>query len=230
MKKEQIEIDIRLERCPNYVKAKIRFTELQAELNCLDRQRDEIQTGISSLKNSHSDLIAEEAMSMLSGVPAADPSILRREEMVKTFEQLSRRIAVLRQAVALQRNILESARHEVGSEISLELLPQHRDNVSAVIEAAIRLSTALQAEAELRNILTERGIPFSSVIRAMPIHGFDLADGQSRLSRYLLECYEHALIGAGDLPDVVRDRLPPKVKSTPKPIARQANNEGWLLA
>lgn len=126
---------------------------------------------------------------------------------------------------------MESARYEVGKAIACDLLPQHRHNVSAVIEAALALSTALQAEAELRNILTEHGVPFSSVIRAMPISGFDLADGQSKISRYLLECYEHALIGAGDLPDVVRDRLPPKARPTSKLIApRQAKSEGWQLA
>lgn len=230
MKNKHIEIDIRLERDPRYVTAKARYTELKSELDALERQRDEVNSGIGLLKNSHSDLISQEAMTLLSGAPTADQSILKREEMVRTLAELTHRLAVLRQAVLMQRHIMESARSEVGEAIASDLLPQHRHNVSAVIEAALQLSVALQAEAELRDTLIENMVPFSSVLRAMPLHGFDLGDNQSKFSRYLLECYEHGLIGAGDLPDVVRDRLPPKAKPTPKPAARQANKDGWQLA
>lgn len=76
MKKEQTAIDVRLERDPRYVSAKARYTELKSELDALERQRDEVQSGIGSLKNIHSDLISEEAMALLSSVPTPDPSIL----------------------------------------------------------------------------------------------------------------------------------------------------------
>jgi len=54
------------------VAALARYNELKAELNSLDQKRDEVQAGIGSLANGHRDQIAQEAVALLSGAPAAD--------------------------------------------------------------------------------------------------------------------------------------------------------------
>lgn len=219
--------NITLDRDPRYTAARDRYTELQKELSGLDNQLNVAYGGLGSLTEPR-DIIRDEASALLSGATPAPAS--DRSAIIRTIDELTHRIAVLRQAVTMQKSIVDNLRAEVGTAIARDLLPQHSANVAAVIDAAITLSTALQAEQELRDTLTELGIPFSSVLRAMPIPGFNLRDDQSRLSHYLLECYEYGLVKSGDLPDVVRERLPKKVKQTPKPAANVANSEGWLAA
>ncbi len=218
---------ISLDRDPRYVAARTRYTDLQYELSGLDSQLNAAYGGLCSLTD-HRDIIRDEASALLSGATPAPAS--DRAAVIKTIDDLTHRIAVLRQAVEMQRGIVGKLHAEVGNAIASEFLPQHTANVAAIVEAAITLSTALQAEQELRDTLTENDVSFSSILRAMPLPGFSLKDDQSRLSRYLLECHEFGFIKASALPDVVRERLPRKAKPTPTPGTQAANGEGWLAA
>lgn len=212
-----------LDSDPRYAAARDRYVALQTELSGLDSQRTTALAGLGSLTQPH-DIIRDEAATLLSGSEASTPQ--NRTEIVRTIDDLTHRIAVLRQAVAMQRDIVEKLRYEIGAAIASQCLPQHKANIAAIIDAALTLATALQAERELRDELTENGIVFSSVLRAMPIPGFDLRDDQSRLSRYLLECEEQGFCKAGDLPDIVRERIPPKTKRTAPPAT--GNSGAWL--
>ena len=222
-------IDMRLEREPRYTAATARYTELRTELDSLERQRDAVQAGIGSLASRARDQIAEEATLMLSGTPAPDPANLKREALIKTLDDLTHRLAVLRAAVAMQQNIVGKLRSEVSNAIARDMLPQHRANVGAVVDALLQLNAALEAEADLRETLNENNVSYISVMRPMPISGFGtLRDSQGRIFRYLLECHEYGFVAASDLPDVVRDKIPPPAKPASKPVAR--SNDGWFGA
>lgn len=108
---------------------------------------------------------------------------------------------------------------------------QQAENVSAVIEALLQLNTALEAEAELRQTLSDEDVWYQQAgIHPMPLNGFQtLANNQGRIFKYLMECYEHGYIKAADLPDVVRDMIPRPSKPEPKQAARP-NPDGWLNA
>lgn len=215
---------ISLERDPRYVAARTRYTDLQQELTTLERQLNGAYVGLSSLP-APADLIHDEARALLEGArdtPVAD----NRAAVLKTVDDLRHRIAVIRRATAMQRDIVQRIAYDVSHAIAGELLPQHAANVRAVASAAIALSVALQSERELRDTLTENGVYFASTIRAMSLPGFDLADDQSRLSRYLAECFEFGFIKIGDLPNVVRDRLPRK--SRPAVLMPNAPNSSTL--
>lgn len=209
---------------PRYTAARDRYTALQTELTGLANQLNGAYSDASILAQPQ-DLIRDEASAMLEGAPP--PPAANRAAIIKTIDDLNHRIAVLRQAVAMQRDILEKLTCEIGATIARECLPQHKANIAAIIDAALTLAAALQAEKELRDSMTENNIVFSSVIRAMPIPGFDLRDDQSRLSRYLLECHEYGYCKAGNLPDIVRDRIPPKAKRTHLPATAAAIGDAW---
>lgn len=223
-------INVSLTRNPRYSEAKGRFNELQAEFNALERQRDDMLAGIGSLASSARNRIEEEATAMLSGKPAPDTT-KSREDMIKSADELTHRLAVLREAVALQRRIVDEIQAQVGKAIAIDLLPQHKANVTAVIEALLHLNAALEAEAELRETLNDEGVMYlQGGIRPMPLGGVQtLANNQGRIFKYLMECYEHGYIKAADLPDVVRDAIPPPAKPEPKQVARP-NPDGWLMA
>jgi len=101
-----------------------------------------------------------------TAAPIAD-----RAAVLRTIDDLTHRIAVLRQAVDMQRGIVERLRCEIGAAIASEMLPQHTANVAAIVDAALQLSIALQAEKELRDSLTEQDIPFCSIIRGHALAG-----------------------------------------------------------
>jgi len=220
-------VDTRLERDPRYAVAKARYAELNAELNALQGARDEAQTGLSSLVPGVRNLIDVEAAAMLTGTPAPDLAHLKRERMAASLDDLTHKLAVHRSAVDMQKRIVDQLRGEVSNAICRDSLPQHRANVAGVIEAALALCTALEQERELRDSLEDAGVLHSGSIRPMPIGGFGrLADDQSRISKFLLECHQFGFIDAADLPDVIRDRIPSKAKAQPAPVARR--NDGWL--
>ena len=210
-------IDIRLERDPNFSAAKARFTELQKELTALERQRDNAESGIGSQTSGARDRVAEEATALLSGAPAAaNPN---REALMKTLDELTHRLAVLRSAVELQRGIVSKLRAEVGKAIATDLLPQHRANAQAVARAVFQLNAALEVEHDLRETLNQNGVPYSSCIRPMPFPGFGLLrDPTSRAAAYLLEAYEYAFITPAELPDNLKPFAAAK-KRKPMPSA-----------
>lgn len=116
----------------------------------------------------------------------------------------------------MQQNAVNSLRAEISALIARDMLPQHQANVRAIVDVLLQLNAALEAEADLRESLKENDVLYSGPIRPMPMPGVGtLRDNQGRMFRYLLECYEYGFVTAGDLPDVVRDRLPPPVKRTP---------------
>lgn len=220
-------IDVTLERDPAYVEASERFLALKVELGNLEKQRTEILTGLSSLASHRQQAVHDQAAALLSGAALDAGKVARRESMTRDLEALAHRIAVLNEAVIMQRAIVANARTKVSREICADLAPRHAANVSAVARAALVLAEAVAAEATLRDELEANGVEFAGYLRSMPLHGFKVADSQSRLTRYLLECHEYGFLAADELPAVVRQHIPPKAKPASKVQAATATADGW---
>lgn len=222
-------VDIRLERDPRYVAAQNRYTQLQQELSALEGDRDRALAGLNSIGTVAQDRITEEAQALLSGEQLQTTS--NRDTLLKTYSELMHKMRVLREAISMQKSIVQSLAAEIGNEIATTLLPQHMANVAAVAKAALQLSSAIEAEADLRNELIAKGIPFTAVLRPMVFTGVGLVgDSQSRLVRYLLECEEYGFVQASALPDVVRRHILPKAKHAAPQALRRTNVDGWLHA
>lgn len=219
--------DIRLERDPRYVAAQNRYTQLQQELSALEVDRDRALAGLNSIGTVAQDRIAEEARALLSGEQSHTES--SRDTLLKTYSDLMHKMRVLREAIGMQKGIVQSLAVEIGNEIAAELLPQHMANVAAVAKAALQLSSAIEVEADLRNELIAKGIPFSAVLRPMVFTGVGLVgDNQSHLVRYLLECEAYGFVKDSNLPDEVRRHILPKAKHVAPQAPRRTNTDGWL--
>jgi len=230
MKNKSVNIDIRLERDPRYLAATARLTELKIELSTLEREKQDVLAGLSALTPQNNlDLVNLEAQALVTGSTAPDLTHLKRETMTKSLADMDYRISVHFSALEMQRGIVGQLRTEISRAICGDLLPQHKANVANIVTAALQLSVALQAQMELRDDLEAAGVEFSSLLRQMPINGFDLRDSQSKLSHYMLECHEYGFIAKADLPDIVRDRIPkPSKPIKSEPVA--LNTDGWLAA
>ena len=218
-------INTHLERDPRYTAAKARYTELQIELDALDRKRDAVQSGIGSLSN-YRDQIGDEAELLLSGGNAA--AILKRDDLIKNLEDCTHRIAVLREAVSRQKSIVAALTAEIGKSIAIDLLPQHRANVAAMVQAIIQLNAAAAAESDLRESLYQNGVPYSSCITPMIFPGFGLLrDPNSRASGFLLECVERGFLSVSELPGNLKPWGRAKLQKPVAPALAVADADGW---
>lgn len=225
------QIDMRLERDPRYLAAKNRLAELQGEARAIEVKRDNITADISAQGAAvASTQIQKEATAMLAG--GVSVAQQRREAMHQELGDVAHQLAVVRAAINMQRDIVTRLADEVSREIATDVLPLHHANVRAVAAALLDLNTALEAEAELRDVLRENGVMYSGVIRPMPVTGVGtLRDDQGKTMRYLLECFEYGFLADHELPDVVRSKIVVKIKKiAPEKPAAPRNNDGWQLA
>jgi hypothetical protein len=200
-------IDIRLERDPRYAASKARLGELGGQLAALEKDKADLVAGLNSIGHQAVDAIRAEAQALLSGSQASD--VINREKLTRNLEQMTHRIAVLRQAVELQRQIVDDLAGEVSRAICADLLPAYEANVRAVIAAALLLAEQCRIERQLRSDLQSNGVQFTSMLRPMVLSGFDLTDVNSRLSRFLLEAVQFHFMQAQELPESLREHVPP---------------------
>lgn len=230
--KETQKIDIRLERDPRYVAAVAHYTKLKVELDALERQRNEVLAGLNSLGNIARTRIEQEATALLSSDTA--PTILGREELAKTLDQLSHRVAVLRQAVEMQKAVVEKLRADVGKAIATDLLPQHRAIVTRIADAVFQLDAALQAEHDLRDALYENNVPYSAVLRSTQMPGLGrLSSPSSRVSGFVLSLYEDDLIPLSKIPEKLKPWAKARKHKDPPAVAptkANADADGWATA
>lgn len=226
-----MKIDIRLERDPRYVAAVAHYTNLKTELDALERKCDDVQSGLGSLAGQAHNRLTEEATALLSG--AVTTATLTRETLTKTLGELTHKVAVLREAVSMQKNIVAELRAVVGKEIAIDLLPQHKANVAAVFKALIQLNAAAQTHFDLCDSLHQNNVPSSGYIRPMSIPGLGLlSDKFSRASMFVLEAYEYDFITLAEVPDGLKEWARAKkskpVRAVSAPAA--ANVDGWVGA
>jgi hypothetical protein len=224
-------IDIRLERDPRYVAAVNHYNKLKMELDALERQRDEGYSGLNSLASHARDRLTQEATALLSG--AVTTETLNLDTLIKTLEELTHKVAVLREAVSMQKRIVDELRGVVGKAIAIDLLPQHKANVAEVFKALTQLNAAAQIHHDLCDSLHQNNVPASGYIRPMSIPGLGLlSDKFSRASMFVLEAYEYDFIALSDVPDNLKEWARAK-KAKPVQVAQAsavANADGWLNA
>lgn len=222
---KQQPINKQLTRDPRYVAACARLTELRAELNQLEAQVDGTISKANALPSSH-DLVRDEAAQMLSGYTAP---VTSKAAVLKTLEDLYHRRAVVREAVDMQKRIVEGLAAEVGKAISAELAPEYREAVRAMIAKAIQLAELAEAESDFRDALYQNGVQFTAHIRPMPINGFHIRDPNSWLSRYLLEAEVHGFIKASELPAILRPHIQTRTQPATYtvPTTRKLNGADW---
>lgn len=220
-------IDTRPERDPRYVAAKARQYELQAELARAEKERSNLQDGIQSLASRAKDRLAAEAQALLSGEQA--PEVKKRQQLTDSLGEVEHRIAVLREAIVIQRDIVAGLTSEISRMICADVKPIYRDRVRASINVALALEEASRAERELRHELISNGVQFTAHLRPMPIPDFNLSDRYGWLARFLFEAEEFGFITASELPASLRAYLPSRTKPEPKSEPK-ATNDGWLNA
>lgn len=218
-------IDINLARDPRYAAAQSRLAELQLEAIAIEKKYNGIISDIAQQATAASTKrLTREAEALISGV-----EIVACVDLHAQLADVGHRLAVVREAIRLQREVLTGLLGEISAAISRDTLPQHIENVRGVAAAAIALEAALAAEADLRDALHQNGVLYSGVIRPMPLLGVGLLrDDQSRISRYLAECVEYGFLRANELPEIVRARLPKKSDGKSTPTAGKTDNDGWL--
>lgn len=222
------EVNTKLTRDQRYIDAQTRLTELKTERDALDRQRDEAQTGLSKYPSA-SDLLSREAAELLDG--PTEPTI-RRGEFLKTLEQTTHRLHVVREAIEIQRRRISDITQEVSKVICLELEPEHRLRVSEVAAAVLELAKAVQREWDLREELNMNGVQYSAVLRPMTLPGFLLTDPNGAAARYLIDAAQHNYIPVNSLPDAYRKWLPPVQKASGRkgPDRQPVSTDGWAAA
>jgi len=222
-------IDIRLERDPRYAAAQARYTELKSELDTLNRQHDDVLTGLNSLGAIARDVIEQEAAAMLSGAPA--PTNSNRETLTKRLDTLTHRRTVVCKAVEMQSAIVAELRAAVGKAIATDLLPQHLAIVTRIAEAVLELNAALEAEHDLRDALYEKDVPYSAVLRSTQFPGFgSLRSPSSRVSGFILSLYEDDLILLSKIPEKLKPWALAKKHKPAAPAPERAvkvDPDGW---
>jgi len=221
-------VNTKLTRDPRYIEATERLTALKTESNDLERQRSEVETGLSRYP-SERDLITNEATALLDGT---SEKATRRTELMRNREQLAHRLQVVREAIEIQRGRVATLTTEISAAICKEIEPEHRRLVAEVAAAVLVLAEASQAEADLREQLTLDGVLYSAHLRPMAAPGFLVSDPHCRAAHYLIEAAQHGYISESSLPAIYRKWIPPKETKKPAPKAQRnaEAQDGWEKA
>jgi hypothetical protein len=222
-------IDTRLERDPRYAEAKARLDELQHQTAAAERERTELIAGLGALAAQRAaDTIKAEARALIAGTIATEAK--QREVLTASLEQVEHRLAVLREAVYMQRQTVGALANEVSQAICADLRPKHIAHVQAIIAAARTLAECCAAESALREELTSNGVTYSGYLRPMPVRGFDVTDANSTVSRFLLEAVQFGFLDASDLPPPLQELVPPPATQQPTPKPKRSGVLGWANA
>jgi hypothetical protein len=225
--KSKSTVDTRLERDPRYVPAKALLNELKGQLTTAEKERNDLQTGISSLADRASRALAAEAQTLLSGCQAPEPAVNQRQHLTDSLGKVDHQIAVLRQAITMQQQTVEGLTAKVSQAICADMLPMHCDNVRKVAQAYLVLEECCRAEQELRDELNQNGVLTSGTLRPMSVRGCNSRDSNSALSRYLLEAVEFKFLAASEIPESLRAYVRRPAKPQPEEPAH-APGDGWL--
>jgi hypothetical protein len=162
---------------PEYAAGSARLTELQTEFSALDREISSLTSRLNMSHNTEREQRLAEAAALTSHPTAA--AVTERfsaEALRMTLGEKQARCALLRDAITLQRALVDAARNRASLAGLAVARPHHERLVLRATEAAIELSRAMQAEADYRAALEERGL-FTSQLRQVAPPG-EAAIGQ----------------------------------------------------
>lgn len=178
----------------DYRRAGERLQELHQQRDDLERRRQQALSGLHEAGPSV-ELAARAERLLADGVLPlpTDAEIARlRGDLVTLTDQL----AVVRQAIELQRGVVQRERVRVSAAICQRLRPQHRAIVLRIATALEDLGAALEAERTFREALNDADVIYGHELRPMPIPALGLlSEPHSALSRWLAEAREAGLLG-----------------------------------
>jgi hypothetical protein len=190
---------INLNDRPRYAAAAQKLGEVQHSLIEAEARKGEIllQLNTMGFNSARGDSITQQAMALLNN--DAPGNRARESDLRSELADLYDRIAILGEAVSLQKGVLENERVIASGEVCETLAPEHRILVRQIVHQAVKLAGLLAEEYALRDNLQEKGILYSAYIRPMPMRGVGrLADANSRINAYLKECEEFGFIVSGE--------------------------------
>lgn len=192
---------------PQYTAATAKLVELQVDLNMLETRSSALLIELNSIA-SHSSRggdAVDAAARRLLGIDTGTSPHGRASEVREALAEVFEKKQVLIAAIRIQREELAKLRQEVSRTCIAKVLPAHRELVRNIVDCLRALDLAQQAEHELRDGLFSRDIALGE-LRAMPISKLGrLADHNSRVSAYFLECYEQGFIALDEVPKHLRE-------------------------
>lgn len=177
------------------------FNRLNAVRNDYRNVKARISEVESRLANLGRATVREEAARLLDGETRDDDRPTLREEL----QRLHRTETVLREAVAQQTDRLAQVRHQASRELLKPLVPQYRDLVQRMADAAAALAELADEEALIRAQWTDDDIAFTGSITPLPLHDFQVSTGyQTKVLFWLSEAVKHYGV---TVPEHVRRKL-----------------------
>jgi hypothetical protein len=200
--------DMRLERDPRYVAEKELLTGLQLQFSAAEKERDHLVADIGALSARAREDITAEAVLLLSKAQPPTAAVRKREQLTDSLGQIYHRMAVLGEAIRMQRERVESLRLEVSRVICADVAPSLDAIVRAEIAAVSAVAEIRKDEADIINMLHDNGVVLTDAIRPMLIQGFDLRDSNCLASRTLLERVRFKQLAVSELPVALRAHVP----------------------
>lgn len=218
---------------PQYASAAAKLIELQVDLATLETRNDAALAELNSIASNPTprgdavDSAARRLLGMDDGASPAGRAGQLREALAEMFEKKQ----VLQAAIRLQRKELATQREKVSRTCIARVAPAHRELVRRIVGCIKELDLAQQAEHDLREALSLRDIALGD-LRAMPVPKLGrLADDSSRLSAYLIECFEYGFIAMDELPKHLHELARAKTAKPMRPakaVARVVDPADWL--
>ncbi len=138
---------------PDFVAARDKLRQIAAEFNEAAAELVDIDKNLELLKKARDRQIDEAARARIE-----DKQTPLRSVSVKNRADAQLKVDVARQALMLQTEIYEEIKNRRSSEILARARPAHEKLARSVLDAAVALSAALEAEEKFRVELARDGV------------------------------------------------------------------------
>lgn len=156
----------RLADFADFVEARDKLRQIAAEFNAATAELTEIDKNIELLSRARECQIDEAARARLDGKPTQ-----MREALVKSRQDIQLKVDVARRALMLQTDAFQAIKRKRTGEVIEQIRPVHSKLLAAVLDAAVALSSALEAEESLRIELAREDVVGinSTILTPVPI-------------------------------------------------------------
>lgn len=138
---------------PDFVAARDKLQQIAAEFNDAAAELVDIDKNLDLLKKAKDRQIDEAARARIEDKQTPIQSVF-----VKNRADVQLKVDIARQALMLQTDIYEEAKSRRSSEILAIARPAHEKMARTVLDAAVALSAALEAEEQFRVALARDGV------------------------------------------------------------------------
>lgn len=157
-----------------------RWQELKAEFTAVDR---DIQ-GHNMSDVPKVDRLRAQAVALLEG---EDPKVVDEEERNRTLGKLYERQRILREALRLQEQKVQTIESAVSKRIAKEVRPEYEAIMRKAVTALLALAEVADEEDAFRDRLREGGVKFASYIQPVALTNYRLTGVEQTRTSYLLD-------------------------------------------